>query len=97
MHACIQLLLYYIFFFYLQILFNALVIKESLKNSVNINLLFVAGLQILFALDKLIFEFNLLSSFYLQKEKDGYWTIIQKFLQPIINFLPIQILLSNNL
>lgn len=88
---------YYIFFFYLQILFNALVIKESLKNSVNINLLFVAGLQILFALDKLIFEFNLLSSFYLQKEKDGYWTIIQKFLQPIINFLPIQILLSNNL
>jgi len=73
------------------------VINESLKNSININLYFVAGLQIFYALDKLIFEFNLLSSFYLQNEKDGYWTIIQQFLQPIINFLPIQILLANNL
>jgi len=70
---------------------------DSLKNPVNINLYFVAGLQIFYAIDKLIFEFNLLSSFYLQKEKDGYWTIIQQFLQPIINFLPIQILLTNNL
>ncbi|XP_015374475.1 PREDICTED: lamin-B receptor [Diuraphis noxia] len=79
------------------ILFNYLVIMDSLKNPVNIHLYFVAGLQIFFALDKLIFEFNLLSSFYLQNEKDGYWTIIQQFLQPIINFLPIQILLANNL
>lgn len=70
---------------------------DSLKNPVNIHLYFVAGLQIFFAIDKLIFEFNLLSSFYLQKEKVGYWTIIQQFLQPIINFLPIQILLANNL
>lgn len=79
------------------ILFNYLVIMNSLKNPVNIHLYFVAGLQIFHAMDKLIFEFNLLSSFYLQKEKDGYWTIIQQFLQPIINFLPIQILLANNL
>ncbi|CAH1714152.1 unnamed protein product [Aphis gossypii] len=90
-------LAFYRYSILMTILFNALVINESLKNPVNINLLFVAGLQILYALDKLIFEFNLLSSFYLQREKDGYWTIIQTFLQPIINFLPIQILLSNNL
>ncbi|CAI6367904.1 unnamed protein product [Macrosiphum euphorbiae] len=79
------------------ILFNYLVIMDSLKNPVNIHLYFVAGLQIFYAIDKLIFEFNLLSSFYLQNEKDGYWTIIQQFLQPIINFLPIQILLTDNL
>ncbi|XP_060880374.1 delta(14)-sterol reductase LBR isoform X2 [Metopolophium dirhodum] len=79
------------------ILFNYLVIMDSLKNPVNIHLYFVAGLQIFHAIDKLIFEFNLLSSFYLQNEKDGYWTIIQQFLQPIINFVPIQILLTNNL
>lgn len=79
------------------ILFNYLVIMDSLKNPINIHLYFVAGLQIFHAIDKLIFEFNLLSSFYLQNEKDGYWTIIQQFLQPIINFIPIQILLANNL
>uniref|UniRef100_A0A2S2NHJ1 Lamin-B receptor n=1 Tax=Schizaphis graminum TaxID=13262 RepID=A0A2S2NHJ1_SCHGA len=90
-------LAFYRYSILMTILFNSLVINESLKNAININLYFVAGLQIFYALDKLIFEFNLLSSFYLQKEKDGYWTILQLFLQPIINFLPIQILLSNNL
>lgn len=57
---------------------------------------FIAGLQILFAIDKLIFEFHLSKSYYLNKEKDGYWTIIQQFIQPTINFLPIQVLLSKN-
>lgn len=69
---------------------------DSLKNPINIHLYVVAGFQIIYALDKLIFEFNLLPSFYLQKEKDGYWTLIQLFLQPAINVLPIQILLANN-
>lgn len=80
-----------------QILFNYVVIIDSLQNSINIHLYVVAALQILYALDQLIFEFNLLSSFYLQKEKDGYWTLIQPFLQPVINILPIQVLLVNNL
>jgi len=70
---------------------------DSLKNPVNVHLYFVTGLQIFHALDKLIFEFNLLSSFYLRKEKDGYWTIVQQFLEPIIKFLPIQILFAENL
>lgn len=70
---------------------------HNLKNSDNINLYYVAGCQILFALDKLVFEYNLLSSFYLQTEKVGYWTILQLFLQPAIHFLPIQILLSSKL
>lgn len=87
----------YRYSFLLTILFNYLVIADSLKSSVNINLCVVAGLQILYALDKLMFEFTLLPSFYLQKEKFGYWTIIQQFLLPVINFLPIQILLTNNL
>lgn len=78
-------------------MFNYLVIADSLKSPININLYVVAVLQIVYALDKLMFEFTLLPSFYLQKEKLGYWTIIQQFLLPAINFLPIQILLANNL
>lgn len=70
---------------------------DSLKSPVNLNLYFVCGLQIFYAIDKLVFEINLLPSFYLQNEKDGFWTIIQQFLQPIINFLPVQILLAKNM
>ncbi|XP_025416427.1 lamin-B receptor isoform X2 [Sipha flava] len=83
----------------LTILFNSLVILDSFKNTANVanvHLYFVAGLQILFAIDKLIFEFHLSKSYYLNKEKDGYWTVIQQFIQPAINFLPIQVLLSKN-
>lgn len=70
---------------------------DNFKKPDNLYLYYIAGCQILFAVDKLAFEFNLLSSFYLQKEKVGYWTILQQFLQPVIHFLPIQILLSNKL
>lgn len=70
---------------------------DSLKNPVNTHLYVVAGLQIFYAIDKLIFEFHLLTSFYLKNEKDGFWTIIQQLLQPAIRFLPIQILFSTNL
>lgn len=70
---------------------------DNLNNLDNVYLYYVAGCQILFAVDKLIYEFNLLSSFYLQKEKVGYWTILQQFVQPAIHFLPIQIILSNKL
>lgn len=70
---------------------------DSLNNSINLHLYVVAGLQIIYALDKLVFEFNLLPSFYLQKEKVGYWTTIQLFLLPAINLLPVQILLGNKM
>lgn len=70
---------------------------DSLKNPLNIHLYVIAGLQIFNAVDKLFFEKHLLPSFYLQKEKGGYLTIIQQFLQPVINFLPVQILLAKNL
>lgn len=70
---------------------------DSYKNDANIHLCFIAGLQILFAIDKFIFEFHLSKSYFLNKEKDGYWTIVQQFLQPAVNFLPIQVLLSKTM
>ncbi|XP_050534933.1 delta(14)-sterol reductase TM7SF2-like [Daktulosphaira vitifoliae] len=81
----------------LTVLYNSLVILESLKNSINIYLIVLSGMQILYAIDKLLFEFNLLSSFYLQRENVGLLSILQQFLLPAINFLPIQILLSKNI
>lgn len=68
---------------------------DSLKSPVNFHLYVAAGFQIFYAIDKLIFEYHILPSFYLQKEKDGFWTSLQQFLQPVINVLPIQILLAN--
>ncbi|VVC32687.1 Ergosterol biosynthesis ERG4/ERG24 [Cinara cedri] len=79
------------------ILYNSLIIMDNLKHPNNIYLNYVAGCQILFSVDKLAFENNLLSSFYLQNEKVGYWTILQQFVQPAIHILPIQILISNKL
>lgn len=78
-------------------MFNSLVILDTLGKPINLHLYFVAGWQIFYAVEKLAFEFVLLPSFYLNKEKDGYWTIVQQLLQPAINFLPIQILLAKNL
>lgn len=76
----------------MQILFDSLVILDSLKNPLNIHLYVVVGLQLFNAIDKLFFENHLLPSFYLQKEKYGYLSIVQQFLFPIINSLPVQIL-----
>ncbi|XP_050436092.1 delta(14)-sterol reductase LBR-like [Adelges cooleyi] len=75
------------------ILYNGFVLLNSGQNSENLYLL--AGAQIFISVDKLLFEYHLLSSYYLQRENVGFLTVLQYFLLPAINFLPIQIVLAN--